>query len=118
MKTLTRKDFEPLQDPVWLTNLWHDNHVALQPTPFFYDWWCRVAELKFGNRNRWLDAAIDLGYVVRYADNSETLVDFVRFDYDAKLLRESLELQYERPLVIKENKGVKKLWHHLLGERS
>ena len=59
----TWKDFDALPTAVWGTT-----DTGVEPTPFFKNWWQNVAEQKLGNRERWLDAAIKLGYIWKYRD--------------------------------------------------
>ena len=110
----TRKDFEPLPDPVWVTT-----EMGIEPSPFFKNWWQNVAEQRFRDRERWLDAAIQLGYVWRYREPNTGQIhhDLIGFDYDPVLYRNSLNIPEDMPLVRQDNSrqdGYQQLWKSFL----
>jgi hypothetical protein len=105
-------DLEP--DPVWV----RDGN-ALIPSPFFLKWWETVAERRFGDRKRWLDAGIELGYISKSFDKvgRKHYYEAVGFDYNPALARCSLGLGADMPLVFKsdqESEEYCRLWKLLL----
>jgi len=113
-KRITPKDWDLLPDPVWT-----EAGGSIQPTPFFFQWWRMVAEKKFGDGSRWLDAAVELGYVSRFTDPNTGGVcyDPIGFRYDPNLLRDSLAISRDMPLVSHNGRpdNWRRLWDHLMG---
>lgn len=93
---VTNKDIQLLPDPVWVEE---DN--CLKPTPFFLGWWQAVAERRFGDNSRWLDAAVELGYVYPKVSPDPYGISLAprRFEHDPALMRESLGLPTNTILV-------------------
>jgi hypothetical protein len=88
IRKVSKKDASLEPDPVWMIQ-----NGVLRPTPFFQDWFERVAETRFGDKQRWWEAAMELGYVCEWTDSYGHLqVELLRFDYDHDLHRESLGL--------------------------
>jgi hypothetical protein len=96
-KTLTRKDMDLEPDPVWI-----QDGTSLVPTPFFSKWWKEYAKNKYGNESRWLDAALELGYVAKYADSDsgQIYLDSSGLGYDASLARVTLSIPPQEPVVL------------------
>jgi len=116
-KKLRRKDLELLPDPIWIVE-----NGCMKPTPFFLGWWQAVAERQFRDKGQWMDAAVDLGYVIKIY-NPKTGRDHyesVGFNYDSKLYRESLVISTDMPLVLEEGApdAYKRLWDFLLRENE
>lgn len=114
-KKLRRKDLELLPDPVWIVE-----NGRLKPTPFFLGWWQAVAERRFGDKGRWLEAATNLGYAAK-VNNPRTGRDYyeaVGFNYDPKEYRDSLGIQEDMPLILQKGspESYQRLWDHLLKE--
>jgi len=102
-----RKDFEPEPSPVWV-----EENNMLKPSPFFSHWWQQVAQLRFGDKERWLQVAQDLGYIL---SNGEP----IGFEYDPSLARASLGIAEKMPLFKSEGnaESYKTLRKLLLMER-
>ncbi|MFC1964818.1 hypothetical protein ACFLWG_02295 [Chloroflexota bacterium] len=110
----TYKDFEFLPDPVWT-----EVDGVIKPTPFFLSWWQDVAERRFGDRERWLDAAIELGYIIKFYDKEigTSCYDLMGFDYNPALYRASLNISEDMPLVSQNDRcseDYQRLWQRLL----
>ena len=117
-RRLTKKDFELLPTPVWVTT-----EMGIEPSPFFKNWWQNVAEQKFGNRERWLDTAVQLGYVAKFHEpqTGQLCHDPIGFDYDPVLYRTSLNVPEDMPLVRQDDSrqdGYQQLWKSLMSEKK
>ncbi len=93
--------------------------MGIEPSPFFLDWWQNVAEQRFRDRERWLDAAIQLGYVWRFREPNTGQIqhDPIGFDYDPVLYRNSLNIDENMPLVRRDDSrqdGYQQLWKSLI----
>lgn len=111
-----RSNWELEQDPVWVIE-----HGTIMPSSFFRKWWEDVSEHRYGDRDRWIDAAIDLGYVQREVDHhtGKFYLIPVGFEYDPSLLRASLGISNDMPLVSRQegnHLGYTQLWDWLLTE--
>lgn len=110
---VTKKDLQLLPDPVWVAE---DNR--LKPTPFFLCWWQLVAERRFGDKGRWLDAAVELGYVIKTHDpkSGGDCYDAAGFEYDPNQYRESLGITPDMPIMSQDGspESYRRLWDHLL----
>lgn len=106
-RKLTRKDFEFEPSPVWI----EENNVVM-PGPFFLRWWQQVAQQRFGDKQRWLEVAQDLGYVWMNGDP-------IGFDYNPVTARASLGIHEGMPLVstTENTDSYKQLMSWLLSER-
>jgi hypothetical protein len=117
-KKVTMKDMQLEPDPVWV----EEEDGVLMPTPFFKDWWERVAERRFGDRRRIIDAAIELGYIGRFRDpeTGRTYLDPMGFDYDPIQYRQSLGLPVNDPIVHigDDTQSYTTLWDKLLEEQE
>jgi len=104
---LTRKDFELEPSPVWV----EENNV-LKPSPFFNRWWQQVAQQRFGDKERWLEVAQNLGYVWWNGDP-------IGFGYDPIMARVSLGIPEGMPLVnqTQNSESYQQLRSWLLTER-
>ena len=60
MSKQNAKNWELEQDPVWVIE-----HNTIMPSPFFRKWWEDAAERQYSDRDRWIDAAIQLGYIYK-----------------------------------------------------
>ena len=107
-RKLTRKDFEPEPSPVWI-----EEDGVLKPSPFFLRWWQQVAQRRFGDKERWLEVAQNLGYVWWNGDP-------IGFDYDPLVTRASLGIPKCMPLVSETQNTdcYQRLRSWLLSERS
>lgn len=92
----TTSNWEPEQDPVWILE-----EDILKPSLFFLRWWQRTAELKYDTRDRWLDIAVELGYVIRLIDSASDQIYYepIGFDYDPELVRNTLRIPEEMPII-------------------
>ena len=81
------RDFQLLPDPVW-----KEEDGMIMPTPFFLVWWQKIAERKYGDKERWLDAASELGYIAKLYDSeaSKYYHEAVGFGYEPSEYRVSL----------------------------
>jgi len=104
---LTHKDFELEPSAVWV-----EENNMLKPSPFFIRWWQQVAQQRFGDKERWLEVAQNLGYVWWNGDP-------IGFDYDPLTVRASLGIPEGMPLVSEtENaESYQRLRSWLLSER-
>lgn len=114
----TTSDWEPEQDPVWILE-----ENMLKPSPFFLQWWQRTAELKYGTRDRWLDIAVELGYVTRLIDSASDQIYYepIGFDYDPELVRNTLGIPEEMPITYykKSNReGYLHMWNALFSDEE
>jgi len=64
----------------------------LMPSPFFLNWWQQVAQIRYGDKQRCIDVAKELGYVSK---DGEPL----GFEYDPVMARSSLGIPEGMPLV-------------------
>lgn len=113
IRKVRNKDTRLEPDPVWMIQ-----NGVLGPTPFFRDWFGRVAETRFGDKQRWWEASIELGYVTEWTDSyGRFQVDLLRFDFDPVLYRDSLGLPQGLPLVSEHSgnrEAYDRLWDRLL----
>jgi len=117
IRKLRKKDAELQPDPVWIIQ-----NGVLRPTPFFQDWFEQVAERSFGDKQRWWEAAMKLGYVCEWTDSyGRPQFELLRFDYDPGLYRISLGMPDDIPL-ISENHGnreaYERMWEQLFEEKE
>jgi len=84
---LTPEDLEFAPDYIW----YDDGHKLVPRLPYL-EWWQQVAEERYGDEARWLDAALEMGYVVTLRDPStgQTWMEPALSDYDAGLALKSL----------------------------
>jgi len=111
MKTkLKIKDFEFVADPVWA-----EQDMCLVPIAFFLNWWQTVAERQFGDKTRWIDAAIELGYVVKTYDpiDGKCYLESTGLGYDHILLRQSLCIPENLPIISQTSKDSMRQWERL-----
>ena len=117
-RKLTRKDFTPKPDPVW-----HQNGNVIELHPFFLSWWQKFAEHKFGDKDRVLDAAVELGYMWKHRDQNtgEICYDPIGFDYNPVFCRNSLGISQDMPLISSDDRKrdqYNRLWQRLLIEKE
>lgn len=116
-KKLRMKDLELLPDPIWKAE--GDNFKVQS---FFLKWWQDVARRRFGDENRVIDAAVELGYLRKYTDpaTNEESIEPIRFDYDPKLYRESLGIQDDMPIPSgsENHEALQQLYDKLLEGKS
>lgn len=118
-RKVTTKDMELLPDPVWIVE-----DSGIKPSRFFLRWWQRVAERRFSDKERWLDAAWELGYIAEIydAETGKTYIEPVGFDYNPALARASLGIPDNMPLVSQSEagnfEGYQQLWDRLLSEEK
>jgi len=116
MSKQNAKNWELEQDPVWVIE-----HNTIMPSPFFRKWWEDAAERQYSDRDRWIDAAIQLGYIYKETNRRTGKVYMipVGFEYDPALLRTSLGIPDGMPIVSRQDgnhKGYVQLWDWLLTE--
>jgi hypothetical protein len=114
----TVQSWELEEDPVWI----REGNV-LKPSAFFLKWWRRVAEHRFGDRTRWLDAARELGYVWKWRNRTTGKVSYeaIGFDYDPAMARFSLGLSKDMPVIFgtdAKDGDYRRLWAMLLREEG
>lgn len=104
---LRHKDFELEPSAVWV-----EENNMLKPSPFFIRWWQQVAQQRFGDKERWLEVAQNLGYVWWNGDP-------IGFDYDPLMARTSLGIPEGMPLMseTENTNSYKELMSWLLSER-
>jgi len=115
-RKLTSKDFQLLPSSVWLHK---GGKVVL--SPFFLQWWEDYAERRFGDKEKVLEAGIELGYIAKMYDpiSGGYNYDPIGFDYDPALYRKSLNIQDDMPIVSGDDKRhneYQQLWKILLSE--
>jgi len=106
------------QDPVWITE-----ESILRPSSFFLKWWQDVAELQYSDRERWIDIAVNLGYVAKLVDSASGRIYYepVGFEYDRELIRNTLGIPEEMPLTYLEEGGQERyshMWDVLLNTKG
>jgi hypothetical protein len=111
------KDASLEPSPVWM-----DQNGVLEPRIFFRNWFEQVAEKRFGDRERWWEAAVELGYIAEWTDSyGQFQVEYWGFEHDHVLYRASLGRPQGLPL-ISELSGncdrYDRMWDRLLGEKE
>ena len=116
-RKIKAKDLELLPDPVW-----KKEDGMIMPTQFFLVWWQEVAEQRFGDRERWLDAASELGYVAKLYDTEKCkfYYEAVGFGFDPSEHRASLGIPDNMPIVSRDGSPdtYQRLWDYLLKEHA
>jgi len=113
IRKVSKKDASPEPSLVWMIQ-----NGVLEPRIFFRNWFEQVAERRFGAKQRWWEAAVELGYIAEWTDSyGRFQVDHLRFEHDPVLYRASLGLPKDRPLM-SDNHGNReaydRLWDRLL----
>lgn len=103
--------------PVWYTR---GNEII--PSPLCLKWWQNLAEKRYGDTQRWLEIAYQLGYVTESINPESGNITYepYGFEYDGALMRKSLDLSKNGPLVFREisvnSQPYHQLWDKLLKE--
>ena len=81
--------------------VWVETEKTIQPSPYFLKWWQDLSIRRFGDNTHWLEIAFELGYVSKKIDtkSGEVTFDPIEFDYDIKLVRKTLEISDEQPII-------------------
>ena len=113
---LTKKDFAPLADPVWIKT-----ESGLEPSPFFLQWWVDVSMQRYGDKEHLVEVAVELGYIWRYRDQytGKICYDPIGFDYDPAKYRASLKIPKGMPIIRQDESRqteYQQLWKSLLSE--
>ena len=119
------KRVEPITDDcrVWRLEhsaVWHICENTIMPSSFCLKWWQNLAEKQYGDRQMWLEIAYQLGYVTKVVNCRSRSITYepYGFEYDGRLIRKSLDLPENGPLVFKEilvnSRLYQQLWDRLL----
>jgi hypothetical protein len=104
--------------------IWHVQENKVIPSPLCLRWWQSLAEKKYRDRQRWLEVAHQLGYITKSTNLESGNITYepYGFEYDGSLIRKSLGLPKNGPLVFSEmsidNQPYHQLWNKLLREES
>ena len=120
--TGTPRKREPVDPKAWELApdyVWIELDGCLAPSAFFLKWWQAVAEAEYGDKNRWLDVAYGLGYVLKTTEpNGKEYWEANGFEHDPALARKSLHIPRGHPLIFQnacEEVRYKELWDWMLG---
>jgi hypothetical protein len=81
--------------------VWVETEKTIQPSPYFLKWWQDLSIRKFGDNTHWLEIAFELGYVSKKIDtkSGEVTFDTIEFDYDIQLVRKTLGMSVDMPII-------------------
>lgn len=102
--------------------VWHAQKGEIVPSPLFLKWWQSLAEKKYGDKRMWLEIAYELGYIAKSINpkSGSIVYEPYGFEYDGTLIRKSLGLSENSPLVFREasvtSQMYNQLWDKLLKE--
>ena len=104
------------------SSIWHTQENEIMPSPLCLKWWQSLAEKKYEDKVRWLEIAYQLGYVSKSINPESGNIAYepYGFEYDGALIRKSLGLTENGPLIFKEisanTEPYHRLWDRLLKE--
>ena len=83
-------------DSVWVTI-----DTIIKPSDYFLKWWQDLSIRRFGDNKHWLEIAFELGYVSKNIDtkSGEVTFDPIGFDYDIRLVRKTLGISVDMPII-------------------
>jgi len=95
--------------------IWHIRGDEIIPNPLCLKWWQSLAEKKYGDRQRWLEIAHQLDYITKSTnlESGNIVYEPYGFEYDGFLIRKSLGLSQNGPLVFREISMNSNLYHQL-----
>lgn len=102
--------------------IWHTRGNEVIPSPLCLKWWQNLAEKRYGDKQRWLEIAHQLDYVTKSINPESGNITYepYGFEYDGALMRKSLDLSKNGPLVFREisvnSQPYHQLWDKLLKE--
>jgi len=102
--------------------IWHIQEDEITPSPICLKWWQSLAEKKYRDRQMWLEIAYELGYITKLVNlkSGNIVYEPYGFEYDGALIRKSLGLSENSPLVFREtsvnSQMYSRLWDRLLKE--
>ena len=81
--------------------VWVETEKTIQPSPYFLKWWQDLSLKRFGDNTHWLEIAFELGYVSKKIDtkSGEVTFDTIEFDYDIQLVRKTLGMSVDMPII-------------------
>jgi len=81
--------------------VWVETEKTIQPSPYFLKWWQDLSIRRFGDNTHWLEIAFELGYVSKKIDtkSGEVTFDTIEFDYDIQLVRKTLGMSVDMPII-------------------
>jgi len=84
--------------------IWHLRGNKIMPSSLCLKWWQNLAEKKYGDKQWWLEIAYQLGYVTKSTNPESGNITYepYGFEYDSALIRKSLGLPQNGPLVFRE----------------
>ena len=115
---MTKKHQEP-QD-LWQTEptpIWVTEGGIIKPTYYFLRWWQDISKRKYGTPDRWLDVAVELGYVRKDHNpiSGHLFYEPEGFDYDPVLVRNTLGISEAMPIIRYCETG-QDAYHHMLNK--
>jgi len=104
--------------------IWHVQENEIIPSPLYLKWWQSLAEKRYRDKQRWLEIAYELDYVTKSVNlkSGNITCEPYGFEYDGALIRKSLGLSKNSPLIFREitmnNRLYHQLWDKLLKKES
>ena len=104
--------------------IWQIRGNEIIPHPLCLKWWQSLAEKKYGNKQMWPEIAYDLSYVTKFISpkSGNVVYEAYGFEYNGALVRKSLGLSGNSPLIFREitmnNRLYHQLWDKLLKKES
>jgi hypothetical protein len=104
--------------------IWHLQGNEIAPGSLCLKWWQSLAEQKYGDKEQWLEVACELGYVVKTSHSKSGTVAYepYGFEYDGMLVRKSLGLSRDGPLVFSidsaDSQSYAQMWNMLLRKKT
>lgn len=102
--------------------IWQIQGNKIVPHSLCLKWWQSLAKRKYRDKEMWLEIAYELGYVTKSINpkSGNVVYESYGFEYDGALIRKSLGLSENSPLVFREvsvnNQLYSRLWDKLLKE--
>ena len=95
--------------------VWYVRGDEIIPSPLCLKWWQTLAEQRYGDKQGWLEIAYELGYVTKSINpkSGNIVYEPYGFEYDGALIRKSLGLAENSPLIFRETSVNSQPYHWL-----